>query len=76
VNRSQRNKKVAEELKYIPQGSAFQNMLRADYHNTRRRELGRNPALTAKDTLMRAIETVKKDQPDFLPMYDKDFFRV
>jgi hypothetical protein len=76
VNRSQCNKKVAEELKYIPQGSAYQNMLRAGYHNTRRREFGRNPALTAKDILMRAIEAVKKDQPDFLPMYDKDFFRV
>jgi hypothetical protein len=76
VNRSQRNKKVTEELKYIPQGSAYQNMLRAGYHNTRRRELGQNPELTAKDTLLRAIEAVKKDQPDFLPMYDKDFFRV
>ena len=76
MNRSQRNKKVAEELKYIPQGSAYQNTLRAGYHNTRRRELGRNPASQAKDTLLRAIETVRKDQPDFLPIYDKGFFRV
>ena len=76
VNRSERNRKVAAELKYVPQGSVYQNRLRAGYHNMRRRELSRNPALPAKDTLLRAIETVRKDKPDFLPMYDKDFFRV
>ncbi len=76
MNRSERNRKVAEELKYIPQGSDYQNMLRAGYHNMRRRELSRNPASQAKDTLLREIETVRKDNRDFLPMYDKEFFRV
>lgn len=76
MNRSKRNRKVAEELKYIPQGSDYQNMLRAGYHNMRRHELSRKPASSAKDTLLRAIETVRKDNRDFLPMYDKEFFRV
>ncbi len=76
MNRNQRNKKVAEELKYIPQGSDYQNMLRAGYHNMRRRELGRNPALTAKDSLLRAIEMVKKENRNFLPEYDKKFFDI
>jgi hypothetical protein len=76
VNRNQRNQKVTEELKYIPQGSVYQNMLRAGYHNMRRRELGRNPALTAKDTLFRAIETVRKENRNFLPEYDKKFFDI
>ncbi len=76
MNRNQRNKKVAEELKYIPQGSAYQNMLRAAYHNMRRRELDRNPALTAKDSLLRAIETVRNENRNFLPEYDKKFFDI
>jgi hypothetical protein len=76
VNRGERNKKVAEELKYVPQGSVYQNMFRAGYHNMRRHELSQNPATPAKDTLLRALETVRKDKPDFLPMYDKDFFHV
>jgi len=76
VNRNQRNQKVAEELKYIPQGSAYQNMLRAGYHNMRRRELGRNPTLTAKDSLLRAIEIVRKENRNFMPEYDKKFFDI
>ena len=65
---------VADELKQIPQGSAYQNMLRADYHNTRRHELIRNPELPAKNSLMRAIQMVRQDKADFLPVYDKAFF--
>ncbi len=76
VNRSKRNRKVAEDLKYIPQGSVYQNMLRAGYHNTRRHELSRGPALPAKDSLLRAIESVRKHNPDFQPAYDKEFFQA
>ena len=70
------NKKIAEELKHIPTGSFGQNMLRAHYNAVRRHDLGLNPALPARDTLLKAIEIVKKDKPDFLPIYDRDFFHV
>lgn len=68
------NKKVAEELKHIPTGSFGQNMLRAHYNAVRRHDLSLNPALPARDTLLKAIEIVKRHMPDFLPMYDRDFF--
>ena len=68
------NKKVAEELKHIPRGSFGQNMLRGYYNTLRRHDLSLTPALPARDTLLKAIEIVKKDKPDFLAMYDRDFF--
>jgi hypothetical protein len=68
------NKKVAEELKHIPAGSFGQIMLRTYYNAVRRHDLSLNPALPATDTLLKAIEIVKMDMPDFLPMYDRDFF--
>jgi hypothetical protein len=37
-------------------------------------DLGRNPASPAKETLMRAVETMRKDKPDFSPIYDRGFF--
>ena len=52
---------VNDELKQIPQGSTYQNMLRADYHNIRRHELIRNPELPAKNSLMSAIQTVRQE---------------
>jgi len=70
------DKKVREELKHIPTGSFGQTMLRAHYNAVRRHDLGLNPALPARDTLLKAIEIVKKDKPDFLPTYDRDFFHV
>ena len=74
MNKSKRNRMVNDELKQIPQGSTYQNMLRAGYHNIRRHELIRNPELPAKNSLMSAIQTVKQGKPDFLPIYDKGFF--
>jgi len=76
VGSSKRNKKVAEELKHIPQGSVHQNMLRAGYHNMRKRELSQKLALSAKDSLLKAIEVVIKHNPDFQPAYDKEFFQT
>ena len=76
MGRSQRNRKVAEELKYIPQGSDYQNRLRAVYHNMRRHELTKNTALPAKDSLLKAIKMVRKHHPDFQPAYDKEFFQT
>jgi hypothetical protein len=74
VNKSKRNRMVNEELKQIPQGSIYQNMLRAGYHNIRRHELIRKPELPAKNSLMSAIQIVRQDKADYLPIYDKGFF--
>lgn len=75
MKKDELNKKVTEELKYIPRGSFDQNMLREYYNGMRRYDLSLSPALPAKDSLLKTIEAVRKDKPEFLPIYDKDFFR-
>jgi len=76
MKRDELNKKVTEELQYIPKDirGSTQNELRMLYNLIRRRELGRNSASQTKDSLLKAIETLRKDKPDFLPIYDRDFF--
>ncbi len=74
MKRDELNKKVAEELRHIPRGSFDQNMLREYYNGMRRHDLSLNPALPAKDSLLKAIDWMKKDKPDFLAIYDRDFF--
>ncbi len=76
MKRDELIRKVAEELKHIPRGSFDQNMLREYYNGMRRHDLSLNPALPAKDSLRTAIEIVTKDKPDFLPIYDRDFFHT
>jgi len=78
MKRDELNKKVTEELEHIPKDlkGSTQNELRMLYNLIRRRELGRNPASLAKDSLVKAIEAVKKDKPDFLAIYDREFFSV
>ena len=76
MKRAELNKKVTEELQHIPEDirDSTQNELRMLYNLIRRRELGRNSASQTKDSLLKAIETLRKDKPDFLPIYDRDFF--
>ena len=70
--------KINEELKHIPRSfkGSNQNWLRLYYNGMRKTDLSRNPASPAKETLIRAIETIKKDKPDFLPIYDREFFHI
>jgi len=76
MRREELNKKIAEELKHIPRGSFDQNMLRFYYNGMRRHNLSLNPALAAKDTLLAAIEALRKTSPSFSPIYDRDFFQI
>lgn len=74
MKRDELNRKVTEELRHIPRGSRDQNMLREYYNGMRRHDLSLNPVSPAKDSLLKAIEGMRKDEPNFLPMYDRDFF--
>lgn len=74
MKREEMREKIKEELEYIPQGSFDQNMLRAYYNGMRARDLSQNPECPARDTLNKAIEAIKKEKPDFSPMYDRNFF--
>ncbi len=77
MKREEMRRKINEELKHIPRSfkGSNQNWLRLYYNGMRMTDLSRNPASPAKETLIRAIETIKRDKPDFLPIYDREFFR-
>ena len=76
MKREEMRGKIDGELRHIPRSfrGSNQNMLRAYYNGMRMTDLGRNPASPAKDTLIRAIEQLKRTDPEFSPLYDKGFF--
>jgi hypothetical protein len=78
MKREEMRGKINEELKHIPRSfkGSNQNWLRLYYNGMRMTDLSRNPALLAKDTLIRAITALRKNYPDFSPIYDRDFFRI
>ena len=78
MKREEMRKKINEELEYIPRSfrGSDQNILREYYNGMRMTDLGQNPAYPAKETLMKALEAIRKNKPDFLPIYDRDFFHI
>jgi len=78
MKRDEMRKKINEELKHIPRvkGLFDQNMLRTYYNGMRAHDLSVNPACPAKETLMSAIEAIRKNHPNFSPIYDRDFFHI
>ena len=78
MKREEMKKKIDEELKRIPRSfrGSEQNVFRFYYDVMRMVDLSRNPTFPAKGTLMKAIDTIKKDKPDFVPIYDRGYFNV
>ncbi len=78
MKREEMRKRIDEELKHIPHfdRGSDQNIFRVYYNSMRRHDLSQNPALPAKHTLIRAIEAIKKDRPDFKPIYEREFFHI
>ena len=77
MKKEKMNAMVNEELSHIPKGSisAFpQRKLRLEYNMQRRHDLAENPYTPARESLLSAIERVKKNHPDFVPSFDRDFF--
>jgi hypothetical protein len=76
MKRAEMRKKIDEELEHIPRvkGWLDQNVLRSSYNSMRAHDLSQNPICPAKDTLNKVIEEKRKDNPDFSPTYDRDFF--
>jgi hypothetical protein len=72
------NNKLDEELKHIPRSTrgSKQNMFRFCYYNMRRHSLGNNPICPAKDILIEAVVEMKKSEPNFSPIYDRQFFHI
>ena len=78
MKREEMRKKINEELKHIPRSfkGSDKNYFRLYYNGIRMTDLSQNPASPAKETLIRAVETMRKDKPDFSPSYDRDFFSL
>jgi len=66
---------VEEDMKHIPRGikGSSQNMLRVFYNDMRMHDLAKT-AKSKKETLKQAIDNVKKDNPDFVPKYNRNYF--
>ena len=78
MKREEMRRKINDELRHIPRSfrGSNQNLFRLYYNTMRMTDLGQNPALPAKDTLIRAIEALREHHPDFSPIYDRDFFHI
>jgi len=69
---------VKKELEHIPRGNLPQNELRMCYWPLRMNSLGKKAKNieTKEDILKRSIESVKKEHPDFIPQFDRNFFKL
>jgi hypothetical protein len=69
---------VKEEISRIPRGNASQNELRMFYWPLRMNSLGKKAetSKTKEEILIEAINAVQKTHPNFVPKYDKQFFRM
>jgi len=76
MKREEMRKKINEELKHIQRGSFQQNMFRMYYNGMRMTDLSQNSECPASDTLLKAIEAFRTEHPNFLPIYDRDFFQL
>ncbi len=78
MKKEEMRRKIDEELKHIPRGvtGSDQNFFRSYYNGMRMTDLSQNSECPAKETLIKAVEAMKKDKPNFLPIYDKAFFNL
>ena len=70
------NNIVKRELTHIPKGEkrSLQNFLRFAYNALRRKHLTLRK--TRDETLKELVEKIRKANPDFVPLYDKDYFNI
>ena len=76
MKRKEMNQKVTNELMHIPhiKGYLEQNLFRSGYNAIRRHDLAQNPATPPSLSFGKVLEEVRKTNPSFVPIYDRDFF--
>ena len=76
ITRDEMERMFQEELTHIPyiKNNLPQNLLRETYHNTRLTNF--KVRGTKEQALQFCIESLKKQHPDWEPVYDKEFFMV
>ena len=65
---------VNEELIHIPTGELPQKFLRYLYNMIRRNHLSLSEDAPKEETLLKCINRIKENHPNFQPEYDKNFF--
>lgn len=77
MKREEMNQSIINELdKHIPRikGYLQQNLFRSAYNMVRRHDLAQNLATPPSLSFRKALEEVRKTNPSFMPIYDRDFF--
>lgn len=69
-------KQVKDELNYIPRWDFNQNMLRQAYWSLRMQSIGKKAGIESskEEVLVKSIQLIKKDNPDFYPRINENFF--
>lgn len=77
MERQAMNLMLQAELEHVGDGDrgSEQNVFRAIYNMRRRRDLGKDPETPRLISLTHAIQATQSDAPDFIPLYDGDYFR-
>lgn len=70
------NQNVTNELMHIPhiKGYLEQNFFRSGYNAIRRHDLAQNPTTPPSLSFDKILKEVRKTNPGFMPIYDRDFF--
>jgi len=80
MNKEEMDKLIGEELDHIPRGlrGSPQNLIRLYYSGMRKTSLRRDATTktTKEDVLLQVINELKKNNPDFKPSYDPEFFVI
>ena len=75
-DRKYMNRIVKLDLKHIPRGEkgALQNFVRFSYNALRRQHL--TLGKSKHETLKEITQKIKKAYPDFIPNYDRSYFKM
>jgi len=76
MKKEEMRKIVNEELTHISKEGVDQNILRMFYNTIRSHDLSKFEDTPKEESLKKAIKSVKKQNPNFVPSYDKDFFKI
>lgn len=70
------DKIIKEETSYISKEGKDQNILRMFYSAIRRHDLSISKDTPRGESLKKAIGSVRKQSPNFTPLYDTEFFKM
>jgi len=76
MKREEMNQQITNELKHIPyiKRNLEQNLFRAAYNMVRRHDLAQNPSTPPSLSFRKALKEIRKTNPSFMSIYDRDFF--